>query len=377
MRIEKKPSTPAISAAATVMRPNSPASVPVSVTGGKAGACPATVEVKTFKPNVAFVDGEPATTEPVETDPAHAESPKASPVRLELSSKTEDQWRTQCALYYKGSPWQQDRFVIFPSASSALSHVALHNMLNERRRCSSVLLWTGDISYTNPQTKQTLTIYPHYEGPRRIEIEEKYCLEWAFLVFSNDPKSTRLPPMEGRNLEEEDPRLMTAIKALSDRGYHVDVWTCRDNEEWDFDIDCVRGFDTKAATERLQNSDCLKRRARYEAFIRHGVSGFSEDDISILDDILEKEQQVDEQTAGETAQQNDLDVERQSDFDYIHDGCGVEVNGAQQFRQQTESEPEFNGFLEHQEETIITEDEVDGKVEASKDADANSLCTVD
>lgn len=348
---ETMPLMPGVNPAAAVMRPALPAPVACSETGLKPDMSPVAVEVKISKPKVAFVNGEPATIEPVNTH---------------TSKKPEDEWRTLCALYYKGSPWQQDRIQVFPDASSALSHVALHSMLGDRtRRCSNVLLWTGEIAYTTPRTKQTLTIYPHYEGPRRIEIEEKYCLEWAFLAFTSDPKSTQLPPMEGRDLGEEDPRLMAAIQTVSERGYHVDVWTCRDSEEWDFDIDSVRVYDIKkAAAERLQDPERLKRRARYEAFIRHGVSGFSRDDINFLDDILERELQGDQH------------IERENDYDYADDGYELQVDGTQKSAPRTEPELEFNGFLEHQEETII-EDEADGNVEHSKNAETSSLSTLD
>lgn len=269
----------------------------------------------------------------------------------------EEDWTIQCALYYKGSPWQTERTETFPDAASALSHIALRDMLSGRRRCSNVVLWTGQIPYTTPRTKQTFTVYPHYDGPRRIEIEEKYCLEWAFIAFTDGSKGTKLPPMKSKELSKEDKRLMSALKNVIQLGYHVDVWTCRDNENWQFDVDCIRDFGMKKmVAERQQDAETIARRERYEAFIRHGVAGFSQDDINLLFNKLHE----------------DRDDEEEDDYDYAHDAYEHEADDVQQSQvhtqTQTQAAPdsELHGYLEHQEETITEEGDVGDAEESSE-----------
>lgn len=275
------------------------------------------------------------------------------------AEEPQDEWVMQCALYYKGSPWQAERTETFSDAAAALSHIALRDMLNGRRRCSNVLLWTGQIPYTTPRTKQTFTVYPQYDGPRRIEIEEKYCLEWAFIAFTDGSKGTKLPPTKSKDLSEEDQRLMAALKNVIQMGYHVDVWTCRDNENWNFDVDCVRDFGRKKmVTERQQNAEAVERRERYEAFIRHGVAGFSQDDIDLLFNKLHQ----------------DRPVEEEDDYDYAHDAYEHEADGAQKTR--VEPDSELCGFLEHQEE-IITDDGADGDCEESSEGPEISIHSED
>lgn len=273
--------------------------------------------------------------------------PRAKVAFADVAKEVEEEWLTQCALYYKGSPWQTERTETFPDASSALSHLAIHKMLDDRRHCSNVLLWTGQIPYTNPKTKQTFTIYPHYDGPRRIEIEERYCLEWAFIAFTDGTKATRLPPTRSKVLSEEDARLMAALKSVIQMGYHVDVWTCRDNENWDFDVDCVRDFGMKKlVAQRQQSEEAVERRKRYQAFIRHGVAGFSQSDIDLLFSKLDV---------------NRKNEEEEDEYDYAHDGYEHEEDGVQQSRAHVQKQntadldSELNGYLEHQEETITEE----------------------
>lgn len=319
----------------TKVRP--PVLAAAAATKPKSSMSPATAE-KELKPKVAF----------------------ASP---ETAEESREKWRTECVLYFKGSPWKPERREAFPDASSALSHFALHNMEGERQHFSNVLVWIGEISYTTPRTKQTFIIYPHYDGPRRVEIEENYCLEWAFIAFTDDSKPTKLPPMKSKDTSAEDERIMAAVRSIADMGYHVDVWTRRDSANWDFDIDCVRDFGlVKLVADRQQNPENLERRERYEAFIRHGVSGFSQDDIKLLDNALHKAKD----------EQADQNADYDDDYDYADDGyeCKVECESPSppQIQLQTECGSDLDGFLEHQEETI-TEDRVDGITESSEDLD--------
>lgn len=266
-----------------------------------------------------------------------------------VGNEVDQSWQLKCTLLYKGSAWLPEERFVFPDAASALSHFAAKNLVGQRR-WSNVVLWTGEIPYTRPKTKQTFTAYPFYDGPRRIEIEDKYCLEWAFIAFTDKKTATKLPPLRSKDLSKEDERLVTALTKIRFMGYHVDVWTCRDSESWDSAIEMVRDFQMKKyVADQFRAPEYIERRKRYEAFIRHGVAGFSRDDIVLLDKI---------QNEGEAAR---LDAGSEDDYDYAndgyeHDGDDFEHVVAPTSQPKTEEEPEFHGFLEHQEETIHEDD---------------------
>lgn len=290
---------------------------------------------------------------------------RVSFVNVEPEEALEKDWPTQCALYYKGSPWQPEHSEDFSDAASALSHFALRNMLKGRRRCSNVLLWTSHLLDTNARIKQTFTAYPHCDGPRRIEIEDRYCLEWAFIAFTDDRSGTKLPPMKSKDMSEEDERLMKALKKIVQMGYHVDVWTCRDDENWNFDMDCIRDFGMKKlVAQRYTEPENIGRRERYKAFIQHRVSGFLQADIDLLQKSLEEE-------GGD--QKGHRDDEDDDDYDYAYDGYEHEADDALnrhdkvQSRAQVESASDLHGHLDHRDETTAkSEEEDDDEEEASQ-----------
>lgn len=295
---------------------------------------------------------------------------KVSIVDPGVDNSSDEDWRIRCSLFYKGSAWVQEHREVFPDACSAISHFAFQNMRGEYR-WSNVMLWTGEIPYTCPRTKQTFTAYPHSDGPRRIEIEDKYCLEWAFIAFTDGKKPTRLPPVKSKDLSEEDERLMSALTQIRLMGYHVDVWTCRDSENWDFAMEYVREFGMdEYVAEKFKGSEYIERRERYEAFIQHGVAGFSQDDITLLDKIQSQDSQA---KSG---------IESEEEYDYANDGYEYDdddddyehISGPEpQPQPQPESKSDLNGILEHQETIAEDEtkdhDETSGTLEISVDSE--------
>lgn len=269
-----------------------------------------------------------------------------------VGDESDQGWHTKCALLYKGSAWLPEERFVFPDAASALSHFAAKNLVGQRR-WSNVVLWTGEIPYTRPKTKQTFTAYPHYDGPRRIEIEDKYCLEWAFIAFTDKKTATKLPPVKSKDLSKGDGRLITALTKIRFMGYHVDVWTCRDSESWDSAIEMVRDFGMREhVANQFRAPEYTERRKRYEAFIRHGVAGFSLDEIVLLDKIQNEYEAV------------GLDAGSEEDYDYANDGYEHNSDDFEHVvvpksQPQPEAESELHGFLEHQEETMDVNDKED------------------
>lgn len=262
-------------------------------------------------------------------------------------------WHTKCALLYKGSAWHPEERFVFPDAASALAHFAAKNLVGQRR-WGNVILWTGEIPNARPRTRQTFTAYPLHDGPRRIEIEDKYYLDWAFIAFADKKTAAKPTPNRSKDVSKEDARLATALTEIRFMGYHVDVWTCRDSDSWDSAMRRARNVKTtKYVAGLFRTPEYDQRRKKYEAFIRHGVAGFSRDDIARLDKI----QNEDEATRRDASSEEDYDY---ADDGYEHDGEEFELIFVSSSQPRPEEEPEFHGFLEHQEETII---EDDGKAE--------------
>lgn len=273
---------------------------------------------------------------------------KVSIAEPKLGDEIDQGWRMKCALLYKGSAWLPEERFVFPDAASALSHFAVKNLAGQRR-WSNVVLWTGEIPYTHPRTRQTITAYPLYDSPRRIEIEDQYCLEWAFIAFADKKTATKLPPVRSNDLSE-DRRLMAALTKIRFMEYQVDVWTCHDSKSWDSAMKMVRDLKMKKyVADQFRTPEYVERRKKYEAFIRHGTAGFSRDDLALLDRIQN----------GDEA--DELDVSSEEEYDYAndgyeHDGDDFELVFAPTSQPQPGNEPELHGFLEHQEESIDEDD---------------------
>lgn len=257
-------------------------------------------------------------------------------------------WSARCGLYYKGSPWQSEVLDNFKTAGDALFHFALHNMSAKRRRTSNVLLWTGDSGTTYPGFPQTFTIYPHFDGPKRCSLEKSYSFHWALVAFTDESKRSMVPPEESwaKSMPGDD-RLLSAVRKVNLMGYHVDVWTMEDNENWDYDLDIISGFDRKEALKNW-TEERAERRERYRAFCQHGVAGFSIKDVNLLDAVLKD---IADQ---KTSQQMDADrdyevVSFEDEYDLVEDGYEQdhEIDLGS-----TYADSELDGFLEHQEQTI-------------------------
>lgn len=291
---------------------------------------------------------------------------KVSIAEPEVGDESDQSWRMKCVLLYKGGAWLPEERFVFPDASAALAHFAIKNLVGQRR-WSNVVLWTGDIPYIRPRTKQTFTAYPLYDRPHRIEIEDKYCLDWAFVVFVDNKTAAKLPPIRSKDLSKEDGRLLTALAKICSMGYHVDVWTCHDSESWDSAMEMVRDFKMKkCVADQFRTPEYIERRKRYEAFIRHGIAGFSRDDIVLLDNIRNE----DEANRAETSSEEDYDYANDG---YEHDSDDFELVFAPKSQMQPREES-FHGFLEHQDESIAEDNDKDTPSDNTEtNADAEDL----
>lgn len=307
-----------------------------------APAAPAT-EMKLLLPGSAETGAETKSAEKQTLTVAIA-SVVACKKPLELS-------RVPCDLYYKGTPWQPGYKKDFPDTTSALSHFALRHILSDCRDCSSTLLWTSDIRMPQLQVNQTFTVYPPIDGPLRAAIRKKYDLRRAIITFANDSSSTK-----SIELCDEDERLMIAIRNIISMGYHVDVWTDLDNAEWDVDlalaeVELGRDLKEEAHVRNASRSASvfldpqhLERRERYEVFVGHGVTGFVQADLELLDSLRR-----------EVLRSERLDWKSiHDDVALVDAGHPTSVEPAQvtQIRVQNSARSELVGFLEHTEETI-------------------------
>ncbi|KAF3769984.1 hypothetical protein M406DRAFT_66438 [Cryphonectria parasitica EP155] len=300
-----------------------------------------------IKPCITSSNSTPKTRAQVTfTDDNDAKTESHATSAIEFEEESEDALHTKCAIYYKGSAWRPEDRQVFSDASSALSHFARQHVSNTRSPYSKILLWTGELPYTRPHTKQTFTVYPHSDGPRRLEIEEKYDLEWALIAFTEHSHATTLPPMKSKSLSEEDSRLMAALKDIIAAGYRVNVWTARDNENWDAEIEYIQDWGMgHTIFQRQSEQEVEERRKRYIAFIEHGIPGFSWTDVRILDDEIHRVEQ-DEQGDAEEAD---------CGYDYDCDYDGHEYANETLYQSWEQPEHETEGWLMHQEETV-TED---------------------
>lgn len=193
-------------------------------------------------------------------------------------------------------------------------------------------------------------------------MQKKYSLEWAFIAFTEATKSTRLPPMKSKHLSGEDTRLMAALQNVTEMGYHIDVWTCRDNENWNYDVECIRDFGhTESVVKAQKWQEGIERRERYEAFIRHGVAGFLQDDLKILDDAADQAGKK-QQTESEGQEEHDGDE---------HYGCEYGTEPSERPQLQPEPELDMKGFVEHQDGTTTAEMD-----ETLDDSSANTSITL-
>lgn len=280
----------------------------------------------------------------------NAGKPSSTVTKASVSAckKPLEPWRILCDLYYKGTPWQPEHKKSLPDAASALSQFALRHMLSEHRDCSNTLLWTSEVQMTQVRVKQTFTVYPLIDGPLRTKIQKNYDLPWAIINFTNGPSTT-----SSTTLHYGDERLMMAIRNIISMGYHVEVWTYLDDDEWDVDLKLAKAelarneeahIRTPTRNRRvLLDPQHIQRRRKYDVFVRHGVAGFSQADLDLLDKL-----------------QPEQLCRVLVDDDFVILGVGhshnIEPARLPQSQSQKRTGSELMGFLEHTEETIAEVD---------------------
>lgn len=235
-----------------------------------------------------------------------------SPVPLSLSiasvlarNQPREPWRSiLCDLYYKGTPWEQERKKGFPDATSALAHFALRHVLSKGGDWSKTLLWTRKWSEARGsclQTNQSFTVYPSIEGPMRIGLGQESTgianMAWAIVTFTN-----RSATSKGVNVEViEDERLMNAVRYIMSMGYLVDVWTSWDEDAWEEDRKVAFHQNRQLINNQLPEASKRsvhswpghrERRQRYEACMRHGLAGFTQSELTQLDELESIQQQA-------------------------------------------------------------------------------------
>lgn len=233
----------------------------------------------------------------------------------------------KCDVHYPLIPSAPSRTEHFEDTAAALSGYCLKNLLCGNLEYSNVVLWTLYTSMTSPsKVQQSFTVLPKYLKPDRNALGATY--HWAVIVFRNDPAPSRVPGA----VRQQEKALQAALAKIVDAGYHIDVWTKSDNYSWrEAKIQALCTGDVHGPDQSL--------REKYQAMVSHGIPGFSSQEIQTMDEIL----RIRDRTPGsgdsgsvcfEIALQNHPKTE-----DSV--GCG------------SESESEFGGFLEHQEESIL------------------------
>lgn len=210
----------------------------------------------------------------------------------DVSVSTLESWHVLCDLYYKGTPWTPEHKIGFQDSASALAHFALrqcHHTHLQSGEFSETVLWTcemREIPRRRPRINQAFTVYPPMDGPRRIELAKDACLKWAIITFTNNP--TAVKPAQ---FTWEDERLVTAVRNIISLGYHVDVWTVCDELAWEDEIELAEAEYLQVVEGKTQptnqanvdsDPDDNQRRERYQACLRHGLAGFSHDELTRL-----------------------------------------------------------------------------------------------
>lgn len=216
----------------------------------------------------------------------------------------------------------------FEDTTAALSNYCLNNMLCGNSEYSNVILWTLHTSMTSPsKIQQSFTVLPNYLKPDRNALGTTY--QWAVIVFRSDPAPSRVPTA----VRQHERLLQAAIARIVNMGYHVDVWTKTDNYCW-----------REAKLQALGTGDCQgpeqSLREKYQAMVSHGIPGFSMHEIQTIDDVLRiREPASDSEDSETVCSEFVLQPKPETNDD---------------LRCQFDYESEFGGFLEHQEESILS-----------------------
>lgn len=246
-----------------------------------------------------------------------------------VSQELQSRLGMKCDVHYPLTPSAPSRTEHFEDTGAALSNYCLNNMFYGDPEYSNIILWTLHTSMTSPsKVQQSFTVLPNYLKPDRYALGTTY--QWAIIVFRNGPALSRVPCA----VRQQEKALQAAVAKIVDMGYHVDVWTKSDNYSW-----------REAKLEALGTGDChgpdQSLREKYQAMVGHGIPGFSCHEVQTFDEVLRiRAPSLDsgdsESVSSEVALQNLPETEDDP-------GCG------------SDCESEFGGFLEHQEESILSD----------------------
>ena len=260
-----------------------------------------------------------------------AQTPAANEIRS--SGLKVAKYSVKCDVYYPSIPWRPSRTDHFDNATAALSNYCLNILLSDDRMYGNILLWTSCTPRADPSRRQQrFTVLPSYLKPDRKALggDDKY--EWAIIAFRDEPIRSMVPEVSGG----QHGSLQGALARITAMGYHVDVWDKFDNLRWEMTMEDAR----KKGHEWL----CVDQgcREKYDAMLEYGIAGFSIDETGIVDDALEKlrerrSKSEDSESAysGQDCRTTDTGPRAQNDKDHGND-----------------SKSDFDGFLEHQEETV-------------------------
>lgn len=276
-------------------------------------------------------------------------------------------WRVLCDLYYKGTPSKPEHKKGYPDAPAALADFALRHMLSESRDCSPTLLWTRDRGETYGErfrVHQAFNVYPLIDGPRRIELaKQPGNVHWGLITFTDGP-----PTVKTTDMSWEDERLMAAVRNITSMGYHVDVWTCYDDNSWKYHILDAESQHRQVVKEKnplIDKADVfsspiyLEHRSRYEACMRHGIAGFNQDELTHLDtmqkEILHAQQPQKESSNEDDYVFVDAPPRQKTNAKLAEAARRIDSTVRNIVELETKRATELMGFLEHMEESI-TED---------------------
>ncbi|KAI3398456.1 hypothetical protein diail_9137 [Diaporthe ilicicola] len=247
------------------------------------------------------------------------------------SQEPETSLAVKCDVHYPQIPSAPSRTEHFEDTTAALSNYCLNYMLCGSKEYSKVVLWSLHTSMTPPcKMQQSFTVLPNYLKPDRKALGTTY--EWAIIVFRNDPTPSRVPSAA----RQQEDVLQIAVANVVKMGYHIDVWTKSDDYCW-----------RESKLQALGAGDCTgpdqALREKYQSMVDHNIPGFSFHEIQTIDDLLRIRDLGSDSGDSEPAN-SEVAHQTKSETEDMDLGCG------------SDSESEFAGFLEHQEESILPAD---------------------
>lgn len=241
------------------------------------------------------------------------------------SQEPETSLSMKCDVHYPLIPSAPSRTEHFEDTAVALSNYCLNNMLCGNPEYSNVVLWTLHTSMTSPsKVHQSFTVLPNYLKPDRHSLGATY--QWAIIVFRNGPAPSRVPSA----VRKQEMALQAAIGKVVNMGYHIDVWTKSDNYSWrESKLHAL--WDCEGPDQSLLE--------KYRAMVGHGIPGFSSHEVQTIHEVL---------------RMGDL-APNSKDSDSVSFEVSLQVENKTQDDPDcaSNSESEFSGFLEHQEESIL------------------------